>query len=184
MHLPRITVPNTLQPIDNAIDAAWDSFRGNPVADRVFYTASEAANFSMIWHTLAIGRAIAIRDPRVALRASAALAIESALVNGPIKSMFKRERPMIDSSSRPLRLRQPRTSSFPSGHASAAVVAASYLTRGSGPAWRWAVRGLAAVVATSRIHVQIHHASDVAGGAIAGWAINAAMRPILERVID
>lgn len=176
----RIAVPNTFQPIDDAVDSAWDVLRGNPIADRIFYGASEAANFSMIWHALAIARAIAVRDPKLALHTSAALGVESALVNGPIKSLFERERPAADE--RPLKLRQPRTSSFPSGHASAAVVAASFLTRGASPVWSVPVRVLAAVVATSRIHVQIHHATDVAAGAATGWMITKALRPALRRV--
>lgn len=177
----RINVPNTFEPVDRAIDEAWDVLRGKPIADRIFYGASEAANFSKIWHGLSIAQAIALRDPRRAITTSAALGIESALVNGPIKSVFERERPDVDD--RPLKLRQPKTSSFPSGHASAAVVAASFLTPGMPAAGRLAVRTLAAIVATSRIHVQIHHATDVAAGAATGWALAKATRPILRRVL-
>ena len=180
----RIAVPNTFQPIDDAVDTAWDAIRGKAIADRIFYTASEAANFSMVWHGLAIARAIADRDARIALRTGTALGIESALVNGPIKSMFERDRPDVSMDERPLQLRQPRTSSFPSGHASAAVVAASFLTRDSGVLWRWPVRALAAVVATSRIHVRIHHATDVAAGAATGWVLVRVLRPLLGRVFD
>ena len=79
--MAKITVPATFDPIDDAIDAAWDSVRGHPVTDRLFYSASEAANFSMIWHGLAVTRAIVLRDWRLAARTSAALGIESALVN-------------------------------------------------------------------------------------------------------
>ena len=177
----RIKVPDTFLPIDDAVDAAWDNIRGNPIADRIFYTASEAGNFSMIWHALGFARAVVDRDPRRALRTSAALGIESALVNGPIKSMFERERP--DLEDRPHRLRQPRTSSFPSGHASAAAVATSFLTEGSGPLWRWPIRILAIIVATSRVHVKIHHATDVVAGAATGWALTQASRPLLRRVV-
>lgn len=181
---PFLKVPNTFQSVDDAVDTAWDSIRGNPVADRIFYTASEAANFSMIWHALGIARAIARGDLSAALKPSAALGIESALVNGPIKSMFERERPYADAEDRPMKLRQPKTSSFPSGHASAAVVASSYLTRGSRWPWKLFVRSLATIVATSRIHVKIHHATDVAAGAATGWVLAKAMRPLLRRVFD
>jgi len=175
----RIAVPNTFAPIDEAVDAAWDALRGHSVIDRVFYGASEAANFSRIWHALGLAQAIALRDPKRALRASAALGLEAALVNGPIKSLFERERPKVDD--RPLKLRQPKTSSFPSGHASAAVVAASFLTPGMPGPVRLAIRMLAFVVATSRIHVQIHHATDVAAGGITGWILARLARAILRR---
>ncbi len=33
--------------VDERVDEWWDVLRGNPVLDRVFYTASEAADFSL-----------------------------------------------------------------------------------------------------------------------------------------
>jgi len=177
-----IQVPDTFHSVDEAVDAAWDVLRGNRLADRIFYGASEAANFSRIWHGLSLVQAIALRDPKRALMTSAALGIEAALVNGPIKSVFERERPIV--TGRPIKLRQPKTSSFPSGHASAAVVAASFITPGMPRTGRVAVRVLAGIVSTSRIHVQIHHATDVAAGAATGWVLAKALRPVLERVFD
>lgn len=179
----RIKVPNTFQPVDDAVDRAWEGLRSSPVANRVFYTASESANFSMVWHGLSLARAAATGDITSALRTSAALGLESAIVNGPVKSLFERERPHVDAGTRPRTLRQPKTSSFPSGHASAAVVAASYLTDGAPRWWRWPITALAAIVATSRIHVQIHHATDVAAGATVGWLLTRMLKPLLRRVI-
>ena len=181
---PRISVPNTFAPLDQSVDDAWEVLRGDRIADRVFYTASEAANFSVLWHALGIARAIAARDHRIALRTSAALAIESALVNGPIKSIFERDRPDATPEDRPHSLRQPRTSSFPSGHASAAVVASHYIADGASSLWRWPIRALAMIVSTSRIHVRIHHATDVAAGAAAGWVLSRAMKPVLRKIVD
>ena len=177
-----IQVPDTFHALDDAVDSAWDVLRGNPVADRIFYGASEAANFSKIWHVLSIAQAVAMRDPKRALKTSTALAIEAGLVNGPIKSIFERERPVM--TDRPRKLRQPKTSSFPSGHASAAVVAASFLTPGMSPAGKFFVRTLAVVVSTSRIHVRIHHATDVVAGAATGWVLAKAIRPVVDLVFD
>ena len=178
----RIPVPNTFQPIDDLVDEAWEQIREIPGADRVFYGASEAANFSKIWHGLGIAQAIVMRDPKRALKTSAALGIEASLVNGPIKSLFERERPDVDPEDRPMKLRKPKTSSFPSGHASAAVVAASFLTPGMNPVGKFLIRMLAFVVSTSRIHVKIHHATDVAAGAVTGWALARAIKPLLARL--
>ncbi len=162
--------------VDETIDAWWDRLRGIPSVDRLFYTASEAADFSVLWHTLGVAQAIIDDDPRIAIGLSAALGIESALINGPVKSLFRRHRPRQETP-RPLNLRQPKTSSFPSGHASAAMVAAALLSRqGGGPVWYT----LAGIVATSRIHVRIHHASDVAGGVAAGALLGAVARRVLS----
>jgi membrane-associated phospholipid phosphatase len=158
--------------VDELVDEWWNGLRGNPVLDRIFYTASEAADFSVLWHTAGVAQAILRDDARIAVSLSVALGVESALVNGPVKSMFRRTRP-IHETDRPLNLRQPRTSSFPSGHASAAMVAAAMLGRHGGSRWWY---GMAAIVATSRIHVRIHHASDVVGGLVVGGALGAVAR--------
>jgi undecaprenyl-diphosphatase len=161
--------------IDDQVDQVWERLRGNAPLDRMFYTASEAADFSVLWHAMGVVAAIIEDDPKIALGLSAALGIESALVNGPVKSLFKRSRP-VQELPRPHKLRQPKTSSFPSGHASAAMVAAALLSRHTGGvAWY----ALAGVVATSRIHVRIHHASDVAGGLAVGVVLGAIARRVL-----
>ena len=95
------------------------------------------------------------------------------LVNGVIKSFFKRERP-VSQEPRPYKMRMPLTTSFPSGHSSTAVVAAILLSEGN--SWWPRVRGVAALVATSRIYVRIHHASDVVGGLATGLVIGTAAR--------
>lgn len=159
---------------DAKVDAAFEKLRGRPLADRIFYTASELGDFSLLWHT--IGTANALRErPGLAgaVRLSTALGIESALVNGLIKSRFRRERPLHELV-RPHRLRQPKTTSFPSGHASSAFMAATLLSEGSRLAPVYFA--LAAVIAASRVHVRIHYPSDVVGGAAIGLALGAAVR--------
>lgn len=155
---------------DAEVDRAWERLRGNPAVDRVFYSASALGDWSLIWHLLGSAQAAVDRSNgwhRLA-RLSASLGVESALVNGAIKSMFRRTRP-VHEGERPHALRMPATSSFPSGHASSAFMAARLLADRSrlGPVWY----GVAAVVATSRVHVRIHHASDVIGGAVLGVAL-------------
>jgi undecaprenyl-diphosphatase len=59
------------------------------------------------------------------------------------------------------------TSSFPSGHATSAFCAATLLADGD-PHLAPLYYGAATVVALSRIHVKIHHASDVVGGVAIG----------------
>lgn len=153
---------------DTAVDAAFDRIRGNAVADRVLYTASELGDFSLIWHVVNSSRGLTRASNRQTIRLAAALGLESALVNGVIKSFFGRRRPIADEP-RPHNLRQPLTSSFPSGHASSAALAAVLLSDDD-PLWPLYVT-LAAVVAGSRVYVRIHHASDVIAGAVLGVAL-------------
>jgi len=164
----------TVDALDDRVDALFDRLRGQDRFDRLFYVASELGDHSLVWHLLATGRAAAsLRAEPAAVRVVLALAVESGLVNGVVKSLFNRSRPII-TEERPLRLRIPRTSSFPSGHASSATMAAVLLADGSrlGPLYGAA----AAIVATSRIHVKIHHASDIAGGVVVGAALGALVK--------
>jgi membrane-associated phospholipid phosphatase len=130
------------------------------------YAASELGDFSLVWHLVSTARALG-PDRRLvhALRVAAMLGMESALVNGPVKSLFRRHRPAWEQA-RPLRLRRPRTSSFPSGHASSAMLAAGVLSQGD-PLWPL-YYAIGAVVASSRVYVKIHHPSDVVAGALLG----------------
>jgi undecaprenyl-diphosphatase len=103
-------------------------------------------------------------------------------VNGGIKSLFRRTRPTWaeeDRGARPHHLRTPMSSSFPSGHASSAFTAAVVLSQGS-PLWP-VYFGTAAVVASSRMYVKIHHASDVVAGAALGLVLGTAVRRLWPR---
>ncbi len=161
---------------DAAVDRAFDRLRANAAADRVFYTASELGDFSLIWHLLATARGLRRGDDLAGTaRIVAIMGIESVVVNGAVKSLFRRSRPVADEP-RPRHLRQPRTSSFPSGHASAATVFA--IVAGEDDPWAPAYRAVAAVVAASRIHVRIHHPSDVVGGVVVGWVLGRTLRRV------
>jgi undecaprenyl-diphosphatase len=151
---------------DDRVDAAFDRVRGNPVADRVFYGASELGDFSLVWFLLGAVRGLrSERDWNAAVRVGVGLGVESALVNGVIKSLFRRRRPAPTLVHR-LPLRQPRTSSFPSGHATSAFSAAALLSEDD---VLWPLYyGIAVVVATSRVYVKMHHATDVVVGAALG----------------
>ncbi len=175
--------PHELGPVarfDQAVDQAFDQLRGNPVADRLFYAATELGDFGLIW--VLIGATQALGGDRQLGRfgrLTATLAVESVVVNGVIKSFFKRERP-VSQEPRPYKMRMPLTTSFPSGHSSTAVVAALLLSEGSA-VWPlyW---GIAGVVATSRIYVRIHHASDVVGGLATGLVIGTTARALWRRL--
>ncbi|MBV8297683.1 MAG: phosphatase PAP2 family protein [Acidimicrobiia bacterium] len=160
---------------DDRVDSAFDDLRGNPVADRIFYGASELGDFSLIWFILGALRGLrSERDWRAAVRVGVGLAVESALVNGVIKSFFRRRRPRTEGFVPALPLRRPRTSSFPSGHATSAFSAAALLSEDDALWPLYYV--IAAVVATSRVYVKMHHASDVVAGAALGTVMGRAAR--------
>jgi undecaprenyl-diphosphatase len=92
---------------------------------------------------------------------------ESLILNQGIKRLFRRGRPTVAGDPR-TPVRRPRTSSFPSGHASAAAFAATLLVVWAGAAWAPLWIAIALVVACSRAVVRIHFASDVLAGVLTG----------------
>lgn len=99
----------------------------------------------------------------------AAVVFEWVFTNGPVKLLFRRARPdasdVVDML--PDWLHPPRSSSFPSGHSSAAAFATVIW-------WSWSpVAGVIALLVSlamgaSRIIIRAHHRTDVAAGLIWG----------------
>jgi undecaprenyl-diphosphatase len=162
---------------DDAVDRQVEKIRGDWL-DHVAYPLSSAADHSLIWHAAGAIRAFRSEDLKYAARFGAAMGIESFVTNVAVKSLFGRLRPER-SSDEPMRygLRQPITSSFPSGHATAAFCAATILARGSRLPSGWYV--LAAAVASTRVYVKLHHTSDVIAGAAFGVVLGRLLRRLV-----
>jgi undecaprenyl-diphosphatase len=138
--------------------------RSEPL-DQLFTGASRVANRSLIWFASA-GLLAALggrRGKRAATNGLVAIAIGSALANGPLKLLVRRARP----SGRVPLVRAPRTTSFPSGHAASAFAFAVAASREM-PAAALLLFPLAATVSYSRVYVGVHYPSDVLLGAALG----------------
>lgn len=156
---------------DAWVDELLEPWRVDPTVARLMSTASLLGDFSVIWHLLGTARGVTSKQrSHEALVFAALIGAESLLVNQGVKRLFRRVRPTETGDPR-FPVRRPSTTSFPSGHASAAFFAATVLTswhgRRSAPVWF----GMAAVVGSSRAFVRIHHASDVVGGALLGLGL-------------
>lgn len=167
---------------DHWADGVLEHVRGHAVVDRMFTAASEVGDFSLIWHLVGATRGLTSdHHANQAFVFSALIGAESLVVNQGVKRLFRRVRPTEAGDPR-YPVRKPSTSSFPSGHASAAFFAATVLTGWDG--WEWAPLwfGLAGIVGTSRAYVRIHHPSDVVGGAVVGLALGVAARALLGAI--
>ena len=162
----------TVAALDDAFDRMLDRVRGNRIADRVMYTASAVGDWSIVWHVIGAARLAADPSRRgESVRLSTVLAAESLIINQGVKRLFRRVRPAGDPDrAHPHTLRLPSTSSFPSGHASAAFCAATLLAETSSPAAAGLWFAVATVVALSRPYVRMHHVSDTVAGAAIGVA--------------
>jgi undecaprenyl-diphosphatase len=160
---------DTVDEFDAAVDRAFDHLRGNPALDRLFYGASAIGDHGLIWLILGALRGLrSEHDWHAAVRVGLGAGAESAIVNLGVKSLFRRRRPVFDGL-RPRNLRQPRTSSFPSGHATSAFTSAALLSE-QDELWPL-YYAVAIIVASSRVYVRVHHASDVVAGIAVGMAL-------------
>jgi undecaprenyl-diphosphatase len=145
--------------------------------DAALVALTRAANHSVLWMAVAAALALADgeRGRRAAVRGLGAVALASAASNGPLKLAFRRPRP----ARRPPLIRQPRSSSFPSGH-SASAFAFATAAAAELPAVAPLVVPLAAAVAYSRVRVGVHRPSEVlagsAVGAVAGAFVSSVAR--------
>jgi undecaprenyl-diphosphatase len=169
--------------IDEAIEKRLEPHR-SPALDALFYRLSSAADHGLLWMAIGSLRAARKRDRGIALRLAVILGAESAITNGFVKSLFKRVRPpdhFEHTDPLPYDMHRPVTTSFPSGHAATAFMAATLLSDGTDAAPLYF--GLAALVASSRVYVRMHHTSDVVAGAMLGLVLGQVARRLvpLER---
>jgi undecaprenyl-diphosphatase len=136
-----------------------------PGWDRAMYLASACGDDGRIWIAAAAFEAARVRSPRRFVVLVGALAAESVVVNLGIKKVARRPRP-AGVTEHEFWLRIPTDTSFPSGHAASSSLMAF------APVWV----ALAAAIGASRVHVGVHHGSDV----VAGWAVGAAMAAALR----
>lgn len=158
----------------------WLEPRRNARLDHLFYGLSSAADHALLWVALGALRSARRGEPRIATRLAAALTVESALTNWVVKSWFRRIRPpehFETNSPLPYGMHRPITSSFPSGHAVTACMAATLLSDRTrhGPEYF----ALATLVASSRVYVRMHHCSDVVAGAAFGLLLGRVARHIV-----
>ncbi|MFE9423727.1 bifunctional phosphatase PAP2/diacylglycerol kinase family protein [Kitasatospora sp. NPDC006697] len=105
---------------------------------------------------------------RAALRGAGSLLLASALANVAAKGLTRRPRPLLDPVPVVRRLlKQPVTSSFPSGHSASAAAFATALAIES-PLLGAAAAPVAAAVMASRVYTGVHYPGDVLAGAALG----------------
>ncbi len=169
-----------VQAFDAAADALVARVRTEPAVDRAMYLLSQVGDDGRVWIAAAALEAVR-RDRPVArfLHAVVWLGLESAVVNLGIKRLVRRPRPAAMAGRVHAHdLRRPTDTSFPSGHAASAATMAVLLSDGSplAPAYG----ALAVGIGVSRVHVGVHHGSDVA----AGWILGALFGLLARRTAD
>lgn len=134
---------------------------------------SRSANHGILWYGLSLLPWLAGHPRPVAAYLYVAVPVTLVeLLGFAIKSVVRRRRPTVADPGLPQQIRLPVTPSFPSSHASMAVVGT--MTMGAMyPAWIPALLTLTAVLCFSRVYLGVHYLGDVAGGLVWGLAFGA-----------
>jgi undecaprenyl-diphosphatase len=156
-----------------------------PTLDEPLRRLSTLANNSTLWFAIAGGLFLlgGKAGRRAALTGVAAIAVNSALVNMPMKRASRRARPDRSGIGVPEQrwVDMPTSTSFPSGH-SASGFAFAGAVAGTLPVASVPLRGLATAVAYSRVHTGVHFPGDVVVGSLFGATIGEATALIARGV--
>jgi membrane-associated phospholipid phosphatase len=165
----------TVEAIDQRVDAWFDLVRGVPAFDGAAKVITGLGDHGLMWAATTVWRGRRSGPDRArAVRALAISGVESSLVNAGLKAVIGRSRPNqagLRLTEGGVPVRQPKTSSFPSGHTLAAFCAATVMHQPSDRAGSRLLFTSATLVGVSRIHLGAHHASDVVGGAVIGGVL-------------
>jgi undecaprenyl-diphosphatase len=168
---------DSLDWLDEEMEAIVAPLRGHLCPDAIAWLACTLGDRGFVWFLLSLARARRPgRQREVALRALLFTGAITPAVNAGLKVAVGRVRP-DRNADRPLPVRIPRTSSFPSGHALAAWCAATLLSEDD--PWSPAYYALATMISVSRVHVKLHHATDVVAGAFLGVVLGHLARRLL-----
>ena len=166
--------------VDDAVDRLFEPLRGQPGIDMAAKVITGLGDHGVLWTGIATWRGRRSGPTRkAAILALGVAGVSSSLVNAGLKRIVGRARPDrsdLRISNAGVPVREPKTSSFPSGHTLAAFCAATVLSRPGDRSGNALLYGAAGLIGVSRIHLRAHHASDVAGGVVIGTVLGLIVR--------
>ncbi len=166
--------------LDDRVDRLFEPLRGVAAVDTAAKAITGLGDHGWLWTGVAAWRGRRSGPARrSAVRALGVAGVSSTLVNTAIKRLVDRERPDTSDlrlSDTGVPVREPRTSSFPSGHTLAAFCSAAVLSRPGDRRGSAFLYTSAALIGVSRIHLRHHHTSDVLGGVVIGTALGLVVR--------
>lgn len=166
-------VLHELEELDVAVYQAVEA-TPTPLIDVPLQRLSTFANHAKLYAAIA-GVLFVVggrRGRRAAVTGMAAVGLNSAIVNIPMKFAGGRPRPERGTVriAKERHVKMPSSSSFPSGHSASGFAFAAGVAE-TIPALGTPLRGLATVVAYSRVHCGVHYPGDVIAGSLVGMAV-------------
>jgi membrane-associated phospholipid phosphatase len=158
-----------------------------PSLDPAMRALSRAANYSRLWIASAATLALVGGQSgrRAAVQGLASVAVTSAVVNLPVKRVWRRQRPDRAGLDVPVarQVRMPTSLSFPSGHSAAGFAFATGVGNRL-PLVAAPLHAAACVVAYSRVHTGVHRPGDVVVGSVLGTVLAQLTTRALDRYFD
>jgi len=143
------------------------------VLDGALAAVSRLSDHGEIWILLAVVLMVHKPTRRQGAALGLSLALDGLLCNAVLKPWIGRARPFVGNPGIVPLIPPPPDGSFPSGHTAVCFTSVLALKRSGSPLWKLSLV-LAVVTAFSRLYLQVHWPSDVAGGVVlgcfAGWA--------------
>jgi membrane-associated phospholipid phosphatase len=165
-----------LEGLDVAVYQAIEA-TPTPLIDVPLKRLSNLANHAKLYAGIA-ALLFAVGGPkgrRAAVTGMVAVGLNSAIVNIPMKYLGRRPRPERGAVrvAEARHVHMPTSTSFPSGHSASGFAFAAGVAE-TMPALGVPLRGLATVVAYSRVHSGVHYPGDVIVGSLVGMAVGEA----------
>lgn len=169
----------TLQNIDFSVLHWLDKNLQNPFLDPLMIFVSLLGNGGVIWIVLALVLLCFKKYRLTAIKVLLALLLVLVIYNNGLKVWVGRLRPFQIDPNIELLIKEPGEFSFPSGHTTSSLAAATVLYLEKVPMWYLAL-GLALLISYSRVYLLVHFPSDV----LAGLFLGALMGKLAVLLVD
>lgn len=157
-----------IQNIDNSILTFIDNNMHNTVLDKLLVFLTSIGNQGFVWILLALLLIITKKYRKVGFITLVALLLTTICGDLTLKNIVQRIRPSEGIAQIDMLVKKPTSYSFPSGHSGAAFAAAGVLSYYF-KRYAAGIYIFAALIAFSRLYVNVHYPTDVLVGASLGF---------------
>lgn len=167
--------------IDTTIADFFQYTNFPPFLDAIMAGVTRLGDHGVIWIVVTAALLVFPRTRKIGLAAGIALILCFLAVDGIIRPLVARPRPYVDMPNYVILVEKLSMASFPSGHAASSFATAMVYFHYK-PERTWVFVVLAALIAFSRVYLNMHYVTDVMAGVLVGWLISLAGIALAEKL--